>query len=108
MESIDVWWRLLMTARERLRKPLLYPLSYGTKLFIINELQWLRMRRIDTYLSTAKKSSTGGMVRIGAGLYKRGKHGVYYARIKRNDKDTWKSLKTTNFAVAKAELANLT
>lgn len=47
------------------------------------------------------------MVRVGDNLYRRGKHCIYYARINRNGKDCWKSLKTSNRAVAKAELTNL-
>ena len=46
-------------------------------------------------------------VRVGGNLYRRGRHGVCYARIERGGKETWKSLRTKSPAVAKAELAKI-
>jgi len=47
-------------------------------------------------------------VRVGGNLYRRGgRHGVYYARIEKSGKETWKSLRTKTPLVAKQKLAEL-
>ena len=70
----------------------------------------MKSREIGTcYNSRMANTKTTGaaMGRVGDNLYRRGKHGIHYARINCNGKDRWKSLKTSNRAVAKAELIKL-
>ncbi|MCC7518922.1 MAG: hypothetical protein IT578_07035 [Verrucomicrobiae bacterium] len=49
-----------------------------------------------------KQSKAESMRRVGENLWLR--HGRYYARLKKSDKDIWKSLKTSDRNIADARL----